>query len=143
MSLTKEVLLDMYRRMLTIRHFEEGITELSGQGLVPGTGHVSIGEEAVAVGSCWALEEKDYIISTHRAHGHLLAKGADINVILGGAGQGHRLYRRQGGLDAPLRFQPADTGHKWHRGGRYKHRRRCGAGHQKAPDGADMPGLFR
>jgi len=82
MPLTKEALLDMYRRMLTIRHFEEGITELSRQGLVPGTGHVSIGEEAVAVGACSALGEKDYIISTHRAHGHLLARGADINVIL-------------------------------------------------------------
>ncbi len=82
MPLTKEALLDMYRRMLTIRHFEEGITELSKQGLIPGTGHVSIGEEAVAVGSCSALEEKDYLISTHRAHGHLLARGADIKVIL-------------------------------------------------------------
>ncbi len=82
MPLTKEALLDMYRRMLTIRTFEEGITEFSKQGLVPGTGHVSIGEEAVAVGSCFALEGRDYIISTHRAHGHLLAKGADINVIL-------------------------------------------------------------
>ena len=82
MPLTKETLLDMYRRMLTIRTFEEGITEFSKQGLVPGTGHVSIGEEAVAVGSCFALEGRDYIISTHRAHGHLLAKGADINVIL-------------------------------------------------------------
>ncbi len=82
MPLTKEVLLNMYRRMLTIRYFEEGLTEFSKQGLVPGTGHVSIGEEAVAVGSCTALEEKDYIISTHRAHGHLLAKGADINIIL-------------------------------------------------------------
>ena len=82
MPLTKEALLNMYRRMLTIRHFEEGITEFSRQGLVPGTGHVSIGEEAVAVGSCSALGDKDYIISTHRAHGHLLARGADINVIL-------------------------------------------------------------
>jgi pyruvate dehydrogenase E1 component alpha subunit len=82
MPLTKETLLNMYRRMLIIRYFEEGLTEFSKQGLVPGTGHVSIGEEAVAVGSCTALEEKDYIISTHRAHGHLLAKGADINVIL-------------------------------------------------------------
>jgi pyruvate dehydrogenase E1 component alpha subunit len=68
--------------MFTIRHFEEGITEFSRQGMVPGTGHVSIGEEAVAVGACSALEDKDYIISTHRAHGHLLARGADINVIL-------------------------------------------------------------
>jgi len=82
MPLTKEVLLDMYRRMLTIRYFEEGLTEFSRQGLVPGTGHVSIGEEAVAVGSCSALGNRDYIISTHRAHGHLLARGADINVIL-------------------------------------------------------------
>ena len=82
MPLTKEALLDMYRRMLTIRHFEEGLTELSRQGLVPGTGHVTIGEEAVAVGSCSALGDKDYIISTHRAHGHLLARGADINIIL-------------------------------------------------------------
>ena len=82
MPLTKEALLDMYRRMLTIRYFEEGLTEFSKQGLVPGTGHVSIGEEAVAVGACSALGEKDYIISTHRAHGHLLAKGADINIIL-------------------------------------------------------------
>ena len=82
MPLTKETLLDMYRRMLTIRTFEEGITEFSKQGLIPGTGHVSIGEEAVAVGSCFALEGRDYIISTHRAHGHLLAKGADINIIL-------------------------------------------------------------
>ncbi len=82
MPLTKETLLNMYRRMLTIRYFEEGLTEFSKQGLVPGTGHVSIGEEAVAVGSCSALGEKDYIISTHRAHGHLLARGADINIIL-------------------------------------------------------------
>jgi len=82
MPLTKEALLDMYRRMLTIRTFEEGITEFSKQGLVPGTGHVSIGEEAVAVGTCTALGDKDYIISTHRAHGHLLARGADIKIIL-------------------------------------------------------------
>ncbi len=82
MPLAKEALLNIYRRMLTIRRFEEGITEFSKQGLVPGTGHVSIGEEAVAVGACSALGEKDYIISTHRAHGHLLARGADINIIL-------------------------------------------------------------
>lgn len=82
MPLTKEALLGMYKRMLTIRRFEEGITEFSKQGLVPGTGHVSVGEEAVAVGACSALADGDYIISTHRAHGHLLARGADINVIL-------------------------------------------------------------
>ncbi len=82
MQLTREALLDMYRRMLIIRQFEEGLTALSAQGLVPGTGHVSIGEEAVAVGACTALDEKDYVISTHRAHGHVLAKGADVKVIM-------------------------------------------------------------
>jgi TPP-dependent pyruvate/acetoin dehydrogenase alpha subunit len=82
MQLKKEDLLSMYRRMLTIRLFEEGITELNAKGLVPGTGHVSIGEEAVAVGACTALDEKDYVISTHRAHGHVLAKGAEVKVIM-------------------------------------------------------------
>jgi len=82
MQLTKQELLSMYRRMLTIRNFEEGLTAFSAQGLVPGTGHVSIGEEAVAVGACTALAEKDYVISTHRAHGHVLAKGAEVKIIL-------------------------------------------------------------
>ncbi len=82
MEFTKENLLEMYRQMVRIRTFEEGITHYAGQGYVPGTGHVSIGEEAVAVGACTALGEKDYIISTHRAHGHLLARGASMPVIL-------------------------------------------------------------
>ena len=82
MRLTKQDLLDIYRRMMRIRQFEEGITYYSSQGYVPGTGHVSIGEEAVAVGACSALEEKDYLISTHRAHGHVLARGASMPVIL-------------------------------------------------------------
>lgn len=82
MELTKENLLGMYRRMVTIRAFEEGITQYAAQGYVPGTGHVSIGEEAVAVGACSALGERDYLISTHRAHGHVIARGASIPIIL-------------------------------------------------------------
>jgi pyruvate dehydrogenase E1 component alpha subunit len=82
MQLTREDLLGLYRRMMVIRQFEEGITGFSSQGLVPGTGHVSIGEEAVAVGACAALGQKDYVISTHRAHGHVLARGASVPIIL-------------------------------------------------------------
>lgn len=82
MELTKEDLLEMLRKMMRIRTFEEGISNLDMKGLVPGTGHLSIGEEAVAVGACSALDEKDYLISTHRAHGHLLARGASVPVIL-------------------------------------------------------------
>jgi acetoin:2,6-dichlorophenolindophenol oxidoreductase subunit alpha len=66
----------MYRRMLTIRLFEEQVNELYTRALMPGLAHLYIGEEAVAVGICEALRPDDYITSTHRGHGHCLAKGA-------------------------------------------------------------------
>lgn len=69
----------MYRKMLEIRLFEEKVFELYGQNLVPGTIHLYAGEEAVAAGVCSALRMDDYIISTHRGHGHCIAKGADLN----------------------------------------------------------------
>lgn len=62
--------------MLTIRAFEQRIAGLHAQGHLPGTAHLSIGQEAVAVGVCAALRADDYIASTHRGHGHALAKGA-------------------------------------------------------------------
>lgn len=65
-----------YRRMLTIRLFEEQVNELYTRALMPGLAHLYIGEEAVAVGVCEALQADDYITSTHRGHGHCLAKGA-------------------------------------------------------------------
>ena len=68
----------MYRKMLEIRFFEEKVFELYGQNLVPGTIHLYAGEEAVAVGVCSALSKDDYITSTHRGHGHCIAKGADL-----------------------------------------------------------------
>jgi len=77
-SLTREELAEMYRKMLQIRYFEEKIFELYGQNLVPGTIHLYAGEEAVAVGVCSTLREDDYITSTHRGHGHCIAKGADL-----------------------------------------------------------------
>ncbi len=73
----------MYRRMLTIRLFEEQVNELYTRALMPGLAHLYIGEEAVAVGICEALRRDDYITSTHRGHGHCLAKGASIDRMFG------------------------------------------------------------
>src|SRR4249920_3714651 len=69
----------MYRQMVTIRLFEEQVNELYTRALMPGLAHLYIGEEAVAVGVCQALNPDDYITSTHRGHGHCLAKGAAID----------------------------------------------------------------
>jgi len=74
---TAELALDMYRRMTLIRLFEEQVNELYRSAVMPGLAHLYIGEEAVAVGVCSALRRDDWITSTHRGHGHCLAKGAD------------------------------------------------------------------
>ncbi len=74
-ALGKEQLLTMYRMMVTIRRFEETLRDLFFQGQIPGFVHVSIGEEAVPTGVCAALTDTDYITTTHRGHGHMLAKG--------------------------------------------------------------------
>jgi len=69
----------MYEQMLRIRRFEEQVNELYTGGKMPGLAHLYIGEEAVAVGVCQALRRSDYITSTHRGHGHCLAKGAAVD----------------------------------------------------------------
>ena len=71
-----ELWLRMYRQMVAIRQFEAQVNELYTRALMPGLAHLYIGEEAVAVGVCEALRKTDYITSTHRGHGHCLAKGA-------------------------------------------------------------------
>ena len=70
-------LLELHRRMLVIRGFEERVAALYRDGEVPGFVHLSIGQEASAVGACWPLTADDVITSTHRGHGHCLAKGLD------------------------------------------------------------------
>ena len=70
-------LLEMHRRMLVIRGFEQRVATLYRAGEVPGFVHLSIGQEASAVGACWPLGPADVITSTHRGHGHCLAKGLD------------------------------------------------------------------
>ncbi len=81
-ELGKEKLLKMYRTMQTIRQFEERLRDLFKEGKVPGFVHVSIGEEASATGVCAALTDTDYITSTHRGHGHLLAKGGRLKPMM-------------------------------------------------------------
>jgi pyruvate dehydrogenase E1 component alpha subunit len=78
LNLSKDKLVEMYKRMLEIRFFEEKVFDLYAQNLVPGTIHLYLGEEAVAVGVCSLLRKDDYITSTHRGHGHCIAKGAEL-----------------------------------------------------------------
>ncbi|PYO17373.1 MAG: ABC transporter substrate-binding protein, partial [Candidatus Rokuibacteriota bacterium] len=71
--------LHMYRQMAKIRAFEEQVHELYKSAKMPGLAHLYVGQEAVAVGVCEALRRDDFITSTHRGHGHCLAKGASVN----------------------------------------------------------------
>jgi acetoin:2,6-dichlorophenolindophenol oxidoreductase subunit alpha len=81
-ALSAETLRDFLRDMLLIRRFEEKVEERFRAGELPGFLHVAIGQEAVAVGVCRALEDGDVIASTHRAHGHTLAKGTHPNELM-------------------------------------------------------------
>jgi acetoin:2,6-dichlorophenolindophenol oxidoreductase subunit alpha len=77
-EISAELALEMYRRMTQIRLFEEHANDLYRSAKMPGLTHLYIGEEAIAVGVCSALRKDDWITSTHRGHGHCLAKGADV-----------------------------------------------------------------
>jgi len=81
-GLDREKVLKMYQDMLKIRYFENKITDLYSRGLMPGLAHLYIGEEAVAVGVCSNLTERDFAVSTHRGHGHLIAQGADLKKMM-------------------------------------------------------------
>jgi len=74
----KPFLEGLYRTLYTIRVFETRCIRLYRQGLIRGYFHPYLGEEAIATGACAALEARDYITSTHRGHGHCIARGADI-----------------------------------------------------------------
>ena len=92
MILDKSTLLDAYRRLKTIREFEMRMRTENEAGQLPGFLHLYCGQEAIAVGACMQLDEKDYIGSTHRGHGHCIAKGCDIGDML------LEIYCKQGGL---------------------------------------------
>src|SRR5262247_1828653 len=81
-ELSRDRLLAAYRTMRSIRTFEQTLNELSQAGRVPGFLHLYAGEEAVAAGVCGHLGEHDYVASTHRGHGHSIAKGVDVNAMM-------------------------------------------------------------
>jgi TPP-dependent pyruvate/acetoin dehydrogenase alpha subunit len=83
MPLSTETLMDVYRRMRRIRTFEEKLAELVGSGRLAGFLHLYAGEEAVAVGVCAHLDDRDYVASTHRGHGHCIAKGVEVGGMMG------------------------------------------------------------
>jgi pyruvate dehydrogenase E1 component alpha subunit len=80
--LDENVLTGMFRTMVLIRRFEETVNELYMQGRIPSTLHLYIGQEAVAAGVCSVLNREDYVLTTHRPHGHSLAKGVDPKAIM-------------------------------------------------------------
>src|SRR5512138_688882 len=82
MEIPKDKLLLMYDRMLKIRHFEDRVKDLFASGELPGFVHLYLGEEAVAVGVCAALRDDDFITSTHRGHGHIIAKGGEMKYMM-------------------------------------------------------------
>lgn len=92
MQLSREAMLDAYRKMATIRAFEERVGADSLSGLIPGFVHLYAGEEAAAVGVCSNLTDDDWIGSTHRGHGHCIAKGCDVQGMM------LEIHGKQGGL---------------------------------------------
>jgi len=82
MELTRDELIGLYKTMVKIRSFEDKVSELFAAGKLPGFVHLYAGEEAIATGVCAHLTERDYITSTHRGHGHCIAKGVDINSMM-------------------------------------------------------------
>ncbi|MGE5376326.1 MAG: thiamine pyrophosphate-dependent dehydrogenase E1 component subunit alpha [Bacteroidota bacterium] len=82
LGLSDETLIDLYRTMCTVRHFEYMADKLYAAGKVHGTMHLSAGQEAVAAGISLAVHPDDYLINHHRGHGHFIAKGADINLMM-------------------------------------------------------------
>ena len=92
MKLSGERLESLYSTMVRIRRFDERTAELFLQGLVKGTAHSYVGQEAVAAGACANLREDDYIVGNHRGHGHCIAKGCDVKQMM------REIYGRQGGV---------------------------------------------
>jgi TPP-dependent pyruvate/acetoin dehydrogenase alpha subunit len=92
MQLNRDDLIRAYRSMATIRRFEERVQEEFSKGGIPGFVHLYAGEEASAVGVCMHLGDTDYIASTHRGHGHSIAKGCDVSGMM------QELFAKKGGL---------------------------------------------
>ncbi len=107
MDVTSDLLLGMYRGMIRVRHFEEKCVKMMQKNLFPGRVHSYIGQEAIAVGACLALDKKDWILSNHRGLGHCLAKGSEPEKLFAEClGKESGYCRGKGGL-----MHIADIGH--------------------------------
>ncbi len=82
LSIDKKTAVELFRTMVKIRRFDETVIQLYADGEIPGFMHLYIGEEAVAAGVCAALNKSDYITSTHRGHGHCIAKGGRLDYMM-------------------------------------------------------------
>lgn len=82
MALEPDTMLEMQRRMLRIRHFDERASKMVKRGQIPGTVHTSIGQEAQVVGACMALGDEDYMSGNHRSHGHPIGKGSPLGPLM-------------------------------------------------------------
>ena len=117
-----DVVLDIYTRVLRIRRFEEEVGRLFRQGQLPGFVHLYIGEEAVAAGVCAALTDDDTIISTHRGHGHVIAKGGDIKRMMAELfGKATGYCKGKGGSMHIADFEIGMLGRNWHCWWRHPH----------------------
>ena len=111
MQLSRDELLSAYRTMAAARHFEESVYENFSDGKIPGFVHLSAGQEATAAGVYMALDERDWIATTHRAHGQCIARGLDLQETMDeiyGATTG--VCGRQGRLDAHRRPRQGHAG---------------------------------
>jgi TPP-dependent pyruvate/acetoin dehydrogenase alpha subunit len=91
-TIDRDTLLGLYRTMLTIRIFEQRVAREFRTGEIPGFVHMYVGEEAVAAGVCANLDDDDHVTSTHRGHGHCIAKGCELGPMMA------EIYGREGGL---------------------------------------------
>ena len=82
MSLDRQTLMEMQRRMLRIRHFDKRASKMVKRGQIPGTVHTSIGQEGQVVGACMALADGDYMTGNHRSHGHPIGKGSPLGPLM-------------------------------------------------------------
>jgi pyruvate dehydrogenase E1 component alpha subunit len=82
MAIANDICVEMFRRMLRIRHFEETASQLSKRGEVAGALHLATGQEGEIVGSCMALSDQDYMVGNHRSHGHPIGKGAKLDRLM-------------------------------------------------------------
>ena len=81
-KISKDILIKLLKKMLEIRKFEEKSIQLYQKNKLYGQLHPYLGEEAIAVGACMALKKDDYILSTHRGHGHCIAMGVDLKKMM-------------------------------------------------------------